>query len=118
MHFFLLRYLQLAVLLGGAKSVSKQTMDKYEEILPWVTGFVKSGYAAGTKHMTLADLSLISTYSTLKEMKCVDLRKYPFLESWFQRCKTQIPDYDRVNGEGAELMGTWYRKAKAANNNQ
>ena len=50
----------------GAKSVSKETLEKYDEVLKWVTTMVKPGFVAGTTYMTLADISFMATYSTLK----------------------------------------------------
>ena len=48
-------------------------------------------------------------------MGSVDTRQYPFIEAWFQRCKTHIPNYEQVCGEGAQSFGDMYKKAKAAN---
>lgn len=105
----------LPVVVFGAKESPKSATDKYQEILGWVTSMVRGGFVAGTPQMTIADISMVSTYSTLKELGVIDTRTYPFLEAWFQRCKQQIPHYNKTNAEGAEAMGLWYKRTKVAN---
>ena len=42
-------------------------VDKLKEALGWVNDFVADEkFAAGTSQMTLADISLLATYSSLK----------------------------------------------------
>ena len=53
----------------GSKGPTKELEDKYVEVLGWVTAMVKRGYVADTDHVTLADLSFVSTFSTLKVSK-------------------------------------------------
>jgi len=105
----------VAVLFEGCKGPNKELEDKYVEVLGWVTAMVKRGYVADTDHVTLADLSFVSTFSTLKAMGSVDTKKYPFIEAWFLRCKQHIPNYEVVCGQGAQSFGDLYKKAKAAN---
>ena len=59
----------MAVLFEGSKGPTKELEDKYVEVLGWVTAMVKRGYVADTDHLTLADLSFVSTFSTLKVRK-------------------------------------------------
>ena len=45
-------------------------VDKLKETLGWVNDFVADEkFAAGTSQMTLADISLLATYSSLKVAK-------------------------------------------------
>lgn len=112
----LLSLSQMNVMFRGGKGLSEELAAKYAEVLGWVNKMVKSGYVAGTEQMSLADLSLVSTFSTLKHLGSIDTRKYPFIEAWYQRCKQQIPNFHEACGLGAENFGDMYRKAKAANN--
>ena len=50
----------------GSKGPNKELEAKYVEVLGWVTAMVKKGYVAGTADVTLADLSFVSTFATLK----------------------------------------------------
>ena len=56
----------MAVLFEGSIGPNKELKAKYVEVLGWVTAMVKKGYVAGTPDVTLADLSFVSTFSTLK----------------------------------------------------
>ena len=68
----------------GSKGPNKELEDKYVEVLGWVTAMVKRGYVADTDHVTLADLSFVSTFSTLK------VRKQDFKKS-MTASKTDFP---------------------------
>lgn len=100
---------------GDAKFVPKEKMAKVEECLKWVQDMVRKGYVAGGQSMTVADVVLIASISTLKACGIVDVRKYNFIESWFNRCKNQIPEYERINETGAKAFGEFYKEKKAKN---
>ena len=60
---------------GGVKP-GQDKLDKLKEVLGWMNDFVANGkFAAGTSHMTLADISLLVTYSFIKVFPC-KLKKY------------------------------------------
>ena len=100
----------------GNRGPSKDVQAKYDEILGWISNMVKGGYIAGTSFMTLADLSVMANYASLRNFGSVDTKKWAFIEAWFQRCKQQVPKYDEVCGMGADIHGTAYKKSKSANN--
>lgn len=33
------------------------------------------------------------------------LEKYPRVQAWFDRCKATFPEYDELNGKGAQMLG-------------
>ena len=99
----------------GSRGPSKELSIKYSEILTWITDMVKSGYVAGTKEMTLADVSLLTTFVCLKALGSVDTRAYPFVEAWAQRGKQQLPRYEEVCGHAMEALGSLYKQSKATN---
>lgn len=45
-------------------------------------------------NLTLADISLASTVSTIELAKTGDLSKYPNVTAWLERCKATVPGYD------------------------
>ena len=54
------------VMFGGDKP-GQDKVDKLKEVLGWMDGFVADDkFAAGTSNLTLADIALVATYSTLK----------------------------------------------------
>jgi len=94
----------------GAPPAGEKEDNKFKEVLGWVNDFVADGkFAAGTDKITLGDLSLLATYSTIKASGCVDLSSYANLEAWFEKCKGLIPNYEKANGEGADAFGVYYK---------
>lgn len=87
-------------------------VDKLKEALGWVNDFVADEkFAAGTSQMTLADISLLATYSSLKacgNVGGIDLTTYTNIKAWFEKCVKLIPNYEKVNGEGATAFGNIY----------
>eukprot|EP00091_Calanus_sinicus_P022779 TRINITY_DN7402_c0_g1_i2.p1 TRINITY_DN7402_c0_g1~~TRINITY_DN7402_c0_g1_i2.p1 ORF type:complete len:222 (+),score=50.80 TRINITY_DN7402_c0_g1_i2:64-666(+) len=96
----------------GGPMPGQDKFDKLKEVLGWAEGFVADNkFAAGTDNLTIGDLALIATYSTIKAASVGDLENYPNLAAWFEKCCKLIPNYQKVNEEGAEAFGTWYKTA-------
>ena len=65
-HFQAFGDIVYPVMYGGIKP-GQDKLDKLKEVLGWMNDFVVDGkFAAGTSHMTLADISLLVTYSFIK----------------------------------------------------
>ena len=72
----------------------------------WVNDFIKpTGYVAGTDHLTVADLCFVATYATIEACGKFDLAPYAETNAWFEKMKTEIPNYEKANGEGATAFG-------------
>ena len=85
------------VALGKGPLPGQVEMDALMEILGWLEEFVKNGkFSAGTENLTIADLSLLVTYSTMKAFRIpgLDLVQYRVIEAWYQRCVKQNPNYE------------------------
>lgn len=52
----------------------------------------------------------MATYSSMKATESVDLKPYPALTSWYERVKKEIPNYDEVDGKGAQEFGDYYKR--------
>merc|ERR1719237_326445 len=64
------------IMFGGPAPGDKEK-DKLKEVLGWVDGFVKDDkFAAGGDTLTLADICLLATYTTLKATGAMDLSEY------------------------------------------
>jgi len=84
--------------------------DRLQEVLGWLNGFVADGkFSAGTTEMTIGDIALVGTYSTLKACGFVDLSKFPNTEEWYEKCVGLIPNFEKANGAGAAEMGDYYK---------
>merc|ERR1711962_1502703 len=70
-------------------------------------------FAAGGDSLTLADICLLATYTTLKATGMMDLSEYKNADAWEAKMIKLIPNYEKVNGEGCEGFGAFY-KSKAA----
>uniref|UniRef100_A0A182QFG8 glutathione transferase n=1 Tax=Anopheles farauti TaxID=69004 RepID=A0A182QFG8_9DIPT len=80
---------------GGEK------LEKLEEALHLLDGFLTNNpYAAGP-NVTLADYSLVATVSTLEVIE-YDLSKYPAVAAWYEGCKGLMVDFHAINDEGME----------------
>jgi len=105
------------VVFGIGPMPGKEAMDKVNETLGWLEGFVKDGkFSAGTDYITIGDLSLLATYSTMKACKIpgLDLTQYKGVEAWFRKCVKEVPNYEKVCGEGAAMWGGAYQAKLAA----
>ncbi|XP_031368767.1 glutathione S-transferase 1-1-like isoform X3 [Apis dorsata] len=79
---------------------------KYENIgtaLSFLDKFLEGeSYVAG-KNMTLADLSIVTTVSTIEVMD-YDLSKYKNVTRWFAKIKSEIPKYEEYNNGGLKMF--------------
>jgi glutathione S-transferase len=97
------------VMFGGNPAGEKE-VDKLKEVLGWVDGFVKDGkFAAGGDNLTLADICLVATYSTLKATGYMDLSGYTNIASWEAKVTGLIPNFAKANQEGADGFGGFYK---------
>ena len=101
---------------GGDKP-GQDKFDKLKEVLGWLEKFVADDkFAAGTDYITLGDLALVATYSTMKvdrqsialpslikniflqaaELAGIDLASLPNCEAWFEKCCKLVPNYEKV----------------------
>ncbi|KAL0832359.1 hypothetical protein ABMA28_001791 [Loxostege sticticalis] len=70
-------------------------------------------YAVGSE-LTLADLALVATVSTLDAM-AVSFEKFPNVTKWYELIKTTAPKYEEMNGKGVEMLrGIWAQRLNAA----
>jgi len=91
--------------LGGIP-IKDEDKAKFKEVLKVAGGKVKStGYAAGTSHLTVADLAMLSSYSTMKSIYGDKLDECKELNEWFERVKKEVKNYGEADGEGAAAFG-------------
>ncbi len=99
----------------GSGTPGDKEHDRFKEVMGWVNDFVKpTGYVAGTDHYTLADIAFAASYSTAEATGYFDLEPYPEAKAWFEKIKTELPNYEEANGFGAKAFGAWF-KSKVKN---
>ena len=59
--------IQYPILFTEGASIDKDKYDKLQEVLGWAKGFIaETGYVAGTKGITLADICFVATLATVQ----------------------------------------------------
>ncbi|XP_053659670.1 glutathione S-transferase 1-like [Anopheles marshallii] len=90
---------------GGEK------LEKLEEALSLLNGFLTTNpYAAGP-NMTLADYSLVATVSSLEAVQ-YDLSKYPAISAWYEACKATIVDFEEINEAGMQQYRAYFESGQ------
>jgi len=101
--------------LFGTGEVTDKERERLAEVLGWVNCMVKEDkFIAGTDHMTLADISNLATCSTLHAAGLLDGDKFPNIVTWFNKMKNLIPNYEKMDGEGAAMFGGFYKSKVVA----
>ncbi|XP_037075538.1 glutathione S-transferase 1-like [Pollicipes pollicipes] len=97
----------------GAKTVDKDAIDKLNEALGWLEGFIGDNkYAAGNTQ-TVADFALVSTVASIEATEVVDLGPFPKVRSWLANCKSEMAGYAELNDDGAKSFGGFFKQAQA-----
>jgi glutathione S-transferase len=85
-----------------------------KEAFAWFSDMVEpTGYVGGTSHVTVADLTFLGTYSSVKAIvkdTLIQLSDYPVLEMWYERVKAQVPNYAKACQEGTDSLASWMPK--------
>ena len=101
------------IMFETGETPGQDKVDKFKEVMGWMNDFVAGDkFAAGTNQMTLADISLLATYSTIRAaggIGGVDVSTYPKIEAWYKKCIKLVPNYEKANGEGATEFGEYYK---------
>lgn len=98
---------------GGQTEIPEAKINSLKEAFGFLEGFLeKTGFAAGTDHLTLADLALLATYSTIETTKknFVNLSDYPRSQAWAEKMKKSIPNYAKANGDGVNVFYEFIKK--------
>ncbi|CAO1428690.1 unnamed protein product [Diamesa tonsa] len=91
------------IIYDGVKTMSKEGVDKMIGVLNVLDGFLSnSKYLAGD-NVTIADLSLLGTISTLANLG-YNLEQHKSLGSWYESCKSII-GFEENDGGAARLAG-------------
>ncbi|EAL40661.2 AGAP004171-PA [Anopheles gambiae str. PEST] len=86
---------------GGEK------LEKLEEALAVLNGYlINNPYAAGP-NITLADYSLVSTVTSLEVVQH-DLSKYPAISAWYEGCKATMADFQEINESGMQQYRAYF----------
>ncbi|KAL0832353.1 hypothetical protein ABMA28_001786 [Loxostege sticticalis] len=87
-------------------------LKKLEEALSFFDTFLDGQKYAAGQQLTLADLALVSTVSTI-DAAGISLKPYPNVNKWFELVKTTAPKYEEANGTGLKLFRAMVAQLKA-----
>lgn len=94
---------------GELSKPTQKSVDDLHEALNWLDGFLShKKFAAGTDHITVADLVLVSNVSGYEAAGFI-IHDYPNLHAWLKRCKETIDGYEELNGADAEKFGEFVK---------
>uniref|UniRef100_A0A0K8S887 Glutathione S-transferase 1 n=1 Tax=Lygus hesperus TaxID=30085 RepID=A0A0K8S887_LYGHE len=91
-------------------SWDKEKAEKLDEAVKMLEEYLTRNKWAAGNQMTLADISLLASVSTLEAVN-YDFSKYPKIMAWSENSKKMIPDYEKVN-EGVMVWKTMMDKYK------
>lgn len=78
-----------------------EKLKKLEEAFGFLDTFLNGQQYAAGDCLTVADLALVASVSTIELVKEFDLNKYPNVAKWFKLCKQTVPGYD-INQAGVD----------------
>ncbi|XP_037823100.1 glutathione S-transferase 1-like [Lucilia sericata] len=98
-----LRNITAPLFFRNETKVPQHKIDAIIEIYDFLEVFLKnSPYMAGD-HLTIADLSIVTSVTSLVAFVDIDSSKYPKLTAWIKRLES-LPYYHEANGVGAKML--------------
>lgn len=91
------------------KEMTPENLTKFEESVALLNTFLENNvYVAGTKKISVADIVIYSSVSTV-EVFDFDLSPYPNVLKWFDLIKETVPGKE-ANAEGIEMLKNFIKK--------
>jgi len=84
--------------LFAKQPANPENLKKLEDAVGFLNTFLEGHTYAAGDNLTVADISLVATVSTL-DVADFDLSKYPNVVAWYEKCKATTPGYD-INEAG------------------
>ena len=97
----------------GQKTVDEAAVKKIKEVLGFFQLFIKdTGFIAGTEKPTLADFALLASFTTMEttQKAFVDFSEFPELQTWKEKVKAYVPNYEEVNNKGVKVFENFFRE--------
>lgn len=83
----------------------EEKLESCKEALRWFDLMLEGKVYCAGKNLTVADYSLLATYSTYEAMG-FDTSEYPNVLRWYTKCQEEIEGYE-LNSEGLEMFKEW-----------
>ncbi|KAJ8945996.1 hypothetical protein NQ318_017112 [Aromia moschata] len=97
---------KMPIIFAGS-APNEESKKKLEESLELLDTFLKDQTWLAGPTMTIADFSIIATFSTIDAFGIFELTKYENLWQWYERAKSAMANfgYEEVNQVGATAFG-------------
>lgn len=91
--------------LHNNESADAEKLKKVEEALGFLNTFLENQQYAAGEHLTIADISLLATVSTI-EVAGIDINQFPNVKKWYDNVKATIPGHE-LNEAGLNDLKTF-----------
>lgn len=88
---------------GESTEISDTTFEELMEAYQFLNAFLENNDWLAGDEVTLADISMLSTMSTLDLIVPVEEEKYPKLFDWLKRGK-QLPYFEESQSKGLDMI--------------
>lgn len=92
----------------GAKEMKQEHIDAVFQAYEMLNTFLKDDSYLVGDHLTIADISCVTTTSSLNQMVPIDPVKYPNIIAWIDRI-SQLPYYEELNAKPVQEYGDMVR---------
>ena len=103
---------QLALLFNKSLPEYQTNKPKLDETLDLLETFLGISQNVAGEKMTVADLALLASVSTVEAAGMLDKGKWPKISGWLTRLQTELPYYS-VNVEGSNMLGGALKRSLA-----
>ncbi|XP_058450858.1 glutathione S-transferase 1-like [Malaya genurostris] len=94
------------------KQFSDETAQRMEEGFGFLETYLDgSVYVAGDS-LTIADLPILATITTIKLAAGLDLAKYPNIQRWYAQMSTEVAGHDEICVRGAQEFAPFFSSAR------
>lgn len=93
---------QNAIIYNGAIDFSEDSIRMTHIAYDLIESFLAGDYLVGS-HVTVADISCVSTINTIQRLVPIDADLYPRLSIWLDRM-AELPGYHDINDEGCKML--------------
>ena len=92
---------------------NEEAVKAYKQSIKLLNDFIDDKKYLVGDHLTIADISVSATTSSLQTFGVSDLSEYPNLKRWLLDIKASVPYFDEINGISSEEIMAYLTKMKA-----
>jgi len=99
------------LLFAGQKEYVEDKLTRFDEALKWLDDILATNTYGCGNEMTIADFTLMSSLATMELVaEKHDMKKYPNILRYMDRCRKEMKGYAELNQKGAQEFGDYAKK--------